>query len=288
VSPQSAKEILTELRRIRKELASLKEELASDSSRQISAMFRRRGFTYMGGDPREKLVLLPDCAPDTEKVLYKLLHKYSFRLFLRDVIKQDGPFVAGRVGQYSSSETVKRYIDVLLSHGILEKAGRRLSLASSSVYSFGDTFEWYVSNLFTREFLCPSQWGVKLRELQCGGDLDVVALVDGRFVYVEVKSSPPKHVEQNEISAFFDRVLELKPDAAIFIEDTRLRMKDKIVVMFEEELERRSVGESAAVERMKGELFRVGGKLFIINSKPDVCSNIAYCLGEALSTHVLP
>ncbi|KPJ60026.1 MAG: hypothetical protein AMJ46_08835 [Latescibacteria bacterium DG_63] len=284
----STKEILAEFRSIRKELRTLREELALHPSKQITAMFKRRGFTYMAGNPYDKLLLPPAASPETGNALYKLLRKYSFRLFLRDVIKQTKSFTPRAVGEYSSSETVKGYVDVLLSHNILKKKSRRLSLASPSVYSFGDTFEWYVSNVFTREFLCPSQWGVKLRELQCGGDLDVVALVDGRFVYVEVKSSPPKHIEQNEISAFFDRVLELRPDAAIFLEDTRLRMKDKIVVMFEEELKKRWPDATVAVERMKGELFKVGEKLFIINSKPDVCSNIAYCLSKALSAPVLP
>ncbi|UCF78342.1 MAG: hypothetical protein JSW03_09600 [Candidatus Eiseniibacteriota bacterium] len=284
----SSSEILAELRRIRAELRSLKEELAPEAADQVAAMFKRRGFTYMGGSSFDKLVLPPGALPETQNSIYRLLNKYSFRLFLRDVIKQTEPFTAGKVGKYSSAETVRRYLAALVSQNVLEKKERRFSLVSRSVYSFGDTFEWYVSNIFTREFLCPSQWGVKLREVQCGGDLDVVALVDGRFVYVEVKSSPPKHVEQNEISAFFDRVLELRPDAAIFLEDTRLRMKDKIVVMFEEELRKRWPGESIAVERMRGELFAVGEKLFIVNSKPDVASNLAYCLGRVLAAPVLP
>ncbi|MFH0778667.1 MAG: hypothetical protein V2A71_08560 [Candidatus Eisenbacteria bacterium] len=259
-----------------------------DFSGEIAAMFRRRGFTYLNGSPAGKLVLPLDASSDDGDEIYRLLHKYSFRLFLRDVIKQKSPFTTGQVGRYSSAETVRRYTDFLVSHGVLVKVGRRFKLASPTVYSFGDTFEWYVSGIFAREFLCPSQWGVKLKELQSGGDLDVVALVDGRFVYVETKSSPPKHVEQREISAFFDRVLELKPDVALFLEDTRLRMKDKIVVMFEEELEKRWPRKRVKVERMKAELFRVGERLFVLNSKPDVTSNIAYCLSRVLLRPVLP
>jgi hypothetical protein len=281
------KDILAELRRIDTKLSTLVEEFQLSSAGQVRAMLRRRGFTYMGGNPRERLIFPSSCTPETEDTLYGLLHKYSFRLFLRDVIKHKKSFTVGDVGGYSSSETVRRYLDALVSHNILKKRARRFSLVSRTVYSFGDTFEWYVSNVFAREYLCPSEWCIKLRELQSGGDLDVVAVADGRFVYVEAKSSPPKHIEQNEISAFFDRVLELKPDIAIFLEDTRLRMKDKIVAMFEEELKKRWPRNIPSVERMKGELFRVGEKLFIINSKPDVCSNLGYCLSRVLLQPVI-
>jgi hypothetical protein len=287
------KELLTELRRVRGEVRSLRESIEQNPRGQvpampIRAMLRRRGFTYMGGNPRERLIFPSGCAPGTEDALYRLLHKYSFRLFLRDVIKHERSFTVGDVEGYSSPETVRRYLDALVSRNILKKRARRFSLVSHTVYSFGDTFEWYVSNIFAREYVCPSEWGVKLRELQSGGDLDVVAVADGRFVYVEAKSSPPKHIEQNEISAFFDRVLELKPDIAIFLEDTRLRMKDKIVVMFEAELKKRWPTGTPNVERMKGELFRVGEKLFIINSKPEVCSNLGYCLSSVLSQPFIP
>jgi len=242
----------------------------------------------MSGNPRDRLVLPGACRAGTEHALYGLLHKYSFRLFLRDIINEKGPFRPADVGKYASPDVVRRYIRELISLGVLKKAGTRFALTSSRIYSFGDTFEWYVSSIFTREFLCPAEWGVKLKEVQSGGDMDVAALVDGRFVYVEVKSSPPKHIEQHEIAAFLDRVIELRPDAAIFLEDTRLRMKDKIVPMFEDELRARWQRRAPAVERMKAELFRVGNRLFISNSKPDVASNLGRCLGQVLSRPVLP
>jgi len=68
----------------------------------------------------------------------------------------------------------------------------------------------------------------------------VVALMEGSLVYVETTSSPPKHIKQRDIQAFFDRLEVLAPDLAIYLEDTQLRMKDKIVMMFETELQRRT------------------------------------------------
>jgi len=51
-------------------------------------------------------------------------------------------------------------------------------------------------------------------------------------------------VELGEVKTFFLRIDDLLPDVAILFNDTQLRMKDKLVVMFEEELERRYGEES--------------------------------------------
>jgi hypothetical protein len=62
-------------------------------------------------------------------------------------------------------------------------------------------------------------------------------------------------------------------------------MKDKLVVMFEEELERRYGRESRAlypVERLIGELFHVQNYIFIVNSKKDVVENFQSCLRNYL------
>jgi hypothetical protein len=62
-------------------------------------------------------------------------------------------------------------------------------------------------------------------------------------------------------------------------------MKDKLVVMFEEELEKRYGRNSKTlypVERLIGELFHVQNHLFIVNSKKDVAGNFQYCLKHYL------
>jgi len=106
-----------------------------------------------------------------------------------------------------------------------------------------------------------------------GGDYDIIAKVDGSILYMEVKSSPPKQIYQNEIAAFFDRLTDLSPEISIFFVDTELRMKDKIVLMFEEELKRRHESPPKVV-RMEKELFHLSDKIFIINAKDSIAANI--------------
>jgi len=97
--------------------------------------------------------------------------------------------------------------------------------------------------------------------------------VDGSILYVEVKSSPPKQIYQSEISAFFDRVADLLPEISIFFVDTELRMKDKIVLMFGEELKKRHK-KPPKITRIEKELFQIRDKMFIINAKDSIPSNI--------------
>ena len=152
---------------------------------------------------------------------------------------------------------------------------------NSPLYSFGPTLEWFIAQMFQREFASSAVYGVSVKKTKSGGDYDVIASWNGRLVYVEVKSSPPKGVELNEISTFFSRTEDLLPEVAILFNDTQLRMKDKLVVMFEEELEKRYGREAKTlypVERLIEELFHVQNRIFIINSKKDVLENFQISL----------
>jgi hypothetical protein len=112
-----------------------------------------------------------------------------------------------------------------------------------------------------------------------GGDYDLIAKVDGAILYMEIKSSPPKQIYLNEISAFYDRVFDLSPEISIFFVDTELRMKDKIVPMFDEELKKRYV-DPPKVVRMEKELFQTGDKIFIINAKDSIAANMEKVLSR--------
>ena len=102
---------------------------------------------------------------------------------------------------------------------------------------------------------------------------------------MEVKSSPPRGIEQSEVAAFFSRIDQILPEVAILFDDTQLRMKDKIVVMVEEELKRRYGRKSKTlypVNRLVDELFHVRNRIFIINSKKDIFDNFSICLRQYL------
>ncbi|MCX5718891.1 MAG: hypothetical protein NT055_02815 [Nitrospirae bacterium] len=204
---------------------------------------------------------------------YEMLKKYSFRLFLRDVIKNQKFFRLEDVTRYATSEVTKDYIEYLRNMGLVEKLSGGFRLSIGKIKSFGETLEWYVAEIFKKEFAAEAIWGIRFKRPKVGGDYDLIAKVDGSIVYMEIKSSPPKQIYQKEISAFFDRVSDLSPEMSIFFVDTELRMKDKIVLMFDEELKLRHVNPPK-IMRMEKELFQLKDKLFIINAKDSVAANI--------------
>ena len=114
--------------------------------------------------------------------------------FLRDVIKHQKLFTLEQVTRYATPSITKAYLDYLVSLKLVKKTENGYVLARGPIRSFGETLEWYVAEVFKREFGSAAVWGVKFKRPRVGGDYDVIAKIDGALVYVEVKSSPPKQI----------------------------------------------------------------------------------------------
>lgn len=251
-----------EIRRLRKSLSEL--------TPPLDVLLKRRGFKIYKKEPSEDLLLPEDTFINS---LYEMMKKYSFRLFLREVIKHQRFFKLENVTRYATSAVTKNYLDYLILIGLVENATGGFKLKSNPIKSFGETLEWFVAEIFKVEFAAEAIWGIRFKRPRVGGDYDLIAKVDGAILYMEIKSSPPKQVYQQEISAFFDRVSDLSPEISIFFVDTELRMKDKIVVMFEEDLKKRHTHPPKVV-RIEKELFHIWDKIFIINAKDSITANI--------------
>lgn len=236
----------------------------------LDVLLRRRGFRIFKQNPGGDL-LMP--AEEFRDEYYRMLHRYSFRLFIRDIIKHQNFFQIENVARYATAGVTVDYLKYILSIGLITETGDGYQLTRRPVKSFGETLEWFVAEILKREFCFESIWGVKFKRPSIGGDYDVLGKFDSSIAYIEVKSSPPKQIYAAEISAFFDRVSDLLPEIAVFFMDTELRMKDKIVPMFEEELAKK-YALPPAVTRMEKELFQIENRIFIINAKDSVISNI--------------
>lgn len=248
---------------------------------ELIAMLKRRGFRIIAANPRDKLFFPRERFNDFEDEIHELLKKYSFRIFMRDVIKNRKSFSSGDLLKYVTKEWAESYLQFLLERNIVEIIkGDRYHLKKKSVHSFGETLEWFVARIFEKEFCAAAMWGLRLRGGKSGGDYDVLATFENRLVYVEVKSSPPANVEEREIVAFLGRADELAPDLAIFLEDTQLRMKDKIVPFFENAVKEKGL----KVRRLRGETFGIGNRVYITNSKRDIAANLAFCLRHHLTS----
>jgi hypothetical protein len=268
VSTENAK-TFNELVFLREEVKRLRKAL-NRQTLGLDMLLRHRGFSIYKREPADDL-LIPQ--KKFQQKFYEMLHKYSFRLFLRDVIKHQKLFTLEQVTRYATPSITKEYLDYLVFLKLVKKTENGYSLARGSIRSFGETLEWYVAEVFKREFGSAAVWGVKFKRPRVGGDYDVIAKVDGALVYVEVKSSPPKQIYSSEITAFFDRVADLAPAIAVFLMDTELRMKDKLVPLFEAELARRSA-YPPLITRLERELFHIQDRIFLVNAKESIIGNI--------------
>ncbi|MBI3990287.1 MAG: hypothetical protein HY347_11810 [candidate division NC10 bacterium] len=273
------KALLEEVHLLRREVALLRKTLEEASS--VEEALRRRGLRFAKACPLDALAFPPNLDPASEEAFYEYLKKYSFRLVLRDIIARASSFTGQDLIRFCSLEVVQGYLRFLTKSGIVQRRGRTYHLSARGARNFGETLEWFVAQVFRREFHCPALWGVRLLDVGAGGDYDVLAEVGGHLVCVEVKSSPPKHIDQEEVDAFFVRVEELFPALALFLVDTELRMKDKVVVMFEDSLKRRfgpTWKKAHPVTRLLDEIFILDGRICIANSKPSLVGNLGRCL----------
>ncbi len=238
----------------------------------------QRSLSVSAASEEERTFLPYLASPADREYLFDLLQSYSFRLFLRDILTLRDRYKPERLGPFFSPESVEEMARQVEALGIIErKRGGKIRFLAEAVTDFGDTFEWFVAETLRRQHDADVLWGVTIPGLPCGGDFDVLALLSGKLLYLETKTSPPKHIEQKEMSAFLDRVRILSPDVAIILVDTHLRMKDKLVPLLEEGLREEGMadGEMRRVER---ETFTWDRRIYLTNSKRDVATNLSLCL----------
>ena len=242
-------------------------------------MLARRGLRPSLARP--DLPFPADISSETADAFTERLGHYAFRLFVRGVIHHGDGFAPAEATSYLSAAQAQTFTQTLVTMGMVAADGRDRYHLVRRAASFGGTLEWYVARELRRWLGFDVATGVKFHARGVGGDLDLVAAGEGKLIYVELKSSPPKHLSNGEISAFFDRVRLVRPDLALFVIDTALRLSDKVVPMLTDELARRSEAVPAP-SRVERELWTLGRHLYIVNSRTDLMTNIGRAIAEGL------
>jgi hypothetical protein len=200
----SLEKVLRELQSLKKRVQRLSREIETlkaislEDSSSVESLLKARGIKVFKKNPTERLFFPPGIIPLDKNRFYEMMKKYSFRLVLRDMIKHQDQFRIQDLTHYCSSRVVQGYCDQLYEMGAILKEGRgRYRTRVTPLYSFGPTLEWFVAEMFKREFASPAIYGVSVKKTPSGGDYDVIASWNRRLVCVEVKSSPPKGVESS-------------------------------------------------------------------------------------------
>ncbi|MBZ4399347.1 hypothetical protein [Myxococcus sp. AS-1-15] len=239
------------------------------------AMLARRGFQATVA-PLD-LPFPADLDPSRAERMVERLGHYAFRLFLRGAILRRGSFTPQEATRYLEEDRATAFAEDLVSMDLAtrEEAGRyRLT---HPALSFGGTLEWYVAHELRERLRFDVAAGVKFHAPDVGGDLDVVASAEGRLVYLEMKSSPPKHLAPDEVGAFFRRVRALRPHVSVFVMDTALRLSDKVLPLLQAEL---SVQPPPPPRRIVREVWALTPHLYVVNARQDLMGNIGLALAE--------
>jgi hypothetical protein len=213
--------------------------------------------------------------------LCEWLGHYAFRLFLRGAIQRPQGFLPAETTRYVDMAQSGHYAEALVSLGLAERISPVRCRLKWPARSFGGTLEWYVGRELERRFGFSVATGVKLHVRGGGGDLDVVAAAEGKLIYIELKSSPPRNLSASEMGAFCDRLNLLRPDISLFVVDTALRLSDKVVPMLVEEFRRRQYGLKKPI-RIAAQLWALTPHIYAVNGSRDLMHNIMKAIAAGL------
>jgi hypothetical protein len=240
-------------------------------------MLARRGF-HPKAAPRD-LPFPPELDEPTRAQVTARLGHYAFRLFLRGAIERSASFTPGETTRFLKPGAARELAEELVSLGLAARTGANRYRLTWPARNFGGTLEWYVAQELRRRFGFDVATGLKFGARGVGGDLDIVAAAEGKLVYLELKSSPPKHLSEGEVAAFVSRLRALRPDVALFVVDTALRLSDKVLPMLVAGLERYRE-DPLTPRRVERELWALTPHVYAVNAKPDLLANIGRAIAE--------
>ena len=243
-------------------------------------MLVRRGL-----DPRLSRPDLPfDPALPVEHLdaLASRLNHYAFRLFLRGAILA-GPagFLPAETTRYLAADAARAMAEECVALGLAERRPEGRYRLRVRARSFGGTLEWWLARELSSRLGLEAEIGVRTGAPGVGGDLDLVATAEGKLLYLELKSGPPKHLTDAEVGAFLRRLDVVRPDVALFVIDTALRLADKVLPMFERAFVARGAPPPVP-RRLVRETWALTPHVFVGSAKESLVDNACRAIAEGL------
>jgi hypothetical protein len=230
---------------------------------------------------RPDLPLPRRASPELQAALAARLRHYAFRLFLRGAILSPDGFAAEEATRYLPAARACAAAEDLVALGLADRLADGRYRLRHRARSFGGTLEWWLARELRERLGLEVEIGVRSGARGIGGDLDVVAAGEGKLVYLETKSSPPKHLTHGELVSFLGRVTAVRPDVALLVVDTALRLSDKVLPMLVEAAA--SAGARlAAPRRLLRETWALGPHLYAVNAREDLVDNVCRAIAEGI------
>lgn len=237
---------------------------------EISRLLKQRGHevTKEGSDQDIFVPIRQDLEPELvssfKTVLYNLMRHDSFRRALRD-------WAYGRISE--SNQNLK-YIESYVQ--LCERFGGWNNGAEAIQLRYATTFEWYVSELLSREFSArASGFGLRMKDADPGDEFDCIGLLDKGLTFVECKTG--REGIYSQISKFIRRDAELGATYSFFVFDrdyTFVRTGDDIPQLSADQayalgvqsIEKVIVGSHTFFQVQGLPVFRRGWRYFLVCS----------------------
>ena len=270
-------DVVAVLQDLGRRVEALERRLAAGA---VEAAVRQRGWRPGPHSPRDHLLLPDPASPDRVARFYADLHRYHFRRLLQEAAERRllTPAALTDLAARWGARAVSAALGRLEDYGLLRRRGRGYALVPEGPRPFGDTLEWFVAELFIREFWAPAVWDARIMDIGRGGDFDVLAVLGSGLAYVECKASPPYNVEVSSLDSFLDRVGTLRPELAVFLIDTTLEVDRNIIDNLRRLMDQRGAPRTPA--RVGRGLYDWPGRppLYVVTARRSLVANLRTCL----------
>jgi len=181
----------------------------------IENTLRRRGFDIKGEEDIKQVI-------QTSDSFYENLKSFSFRQILKAIYDSDIGLskdeLLEKVSNLSSNALSAKLHDLAKENCICET--KQVCYQKIDAREYSKTFEWFVSEIVKREMYGISRINVKILNLRCGGDYDVISRLEDLLVHFECKSGRINNISKGNITNFIARYKELAPSMSILVLDT--------------------------------------------------------------------
>ena len=203
-------------------------------------MFRRQGwsdFEYKSPYLDSQVIKLRWIDPPnvskkySPQAFYDRFGDNTFRKLLRAIFFS--PRTYEQLKSLCEGQKLDSHLEFMREQEIAVQEGDvwKKSFGYEQVSGIGPTLEWYVAEWFRLWLQSPARHGVTIKDLADGGDLDVVAFVDGKRIMVECKSGKPENISDTELRLFLQRAFEFGPEMAILLVDTESSIDKPVEIM---------------------------------------------------------
>lgn len=180
----------------------------------IENTLKRRGFDIKGEEDANQVIQTTDS-------FYEDLKSFAFRQVLKAIYNSNSGVNESDILEQISNLTessLSSKLTSLTEENCISKMEGSYHRIEGRYYS--KTFEWFICEIIRREMCGIARRNVKILNLSCGGDFDIISRLEDLLIHIECKSGSVRNISKNDITLFLHRYKELAPSMSILIIDT--------------------------------------------------------------------